>query len=178
MKINIGKYLKKGINRKIDIKIDYFDTYSMDHTLALIILPMLLQLKSTKQGVPQEFAEVGGEDYHAQDCFDFYKEDQKEMFEKRVKDWDTVLDKMIWSFQQLVLDDYSKQYHHGKTDYDWVKTDEKILNPITNKMEATYQMVDKDPDAHWYDREGHMLHEERIQEGLELFGKYYRNLWD
>jgi len=178
MKINIGRYLKKGVNRKIDIKIEPFDTYSMDNTLALIILPMLLQLKATKQGVPQEFAEVGGEDYHAQDCFDFYKEDQKEMFDKRVKDWDTVLDKMIWSFQQISLEDYSQQYHHGKTDYDWIKTDEKILNPLTNKMETTYQMVDKDPDAHWYDSKGHMLHEERIQEGLELFGKYYRNLWD
>jgi hypothetical protein len=39
-------------------------------------------------------------------------------------------------------------------------------------------MVDKDPDAHWYDAEGHKLHEDRIQEGLELFGKYYRSLWD
>ena len=178
MKINIGKYLKKGVNRKIDIKIESFDTYSMDNTLALIILPMLLQLKATKQGVPQEFAEVGGEDYHAQDCFEFYKEDQREMFDKRVKDWDIVLDKMIWSFQQIALKDYSQQYHHGKTDYDWIKTDEKILNPLTNKMETTYQMVNKDPDAHWYDSKGHMLHEERIQEGLELFGKYYRNLWD
>ena len=110
MKINIGKYLKKGVNRKIDIKIEPFDTYSMDNTLALIILPMLLQLKATKQGVPQEFAEVGGEDYHAQDCFEFYKEDQREMFDKRVKDWDTVLDKMIWSFQQIALEDYSQQY--------------------------------------------------------------------
>jgi hypothetical protein len=39
-------------------------------------------------------------------------------------------------------------------------------------------MVDKNPGAHWYDAEGHLLHEERIQEGLELFGKYYRSLWD
>jgi hypothetical protein len=39
-------------------------------------------------------------------------------------------------------------------------------------------MVDKNPDEHWYDHIGHQLHEARIQEGLELFGKYYRNLWD
>ena len=45
-------------------------------------------------------------------------------------------------------------------------------------MEATYQMVDKNPDEHWYDVEGHQLHEERMREGFELFGKYYRNLWD
>jgi hypothetical protein len=45
-------------------------------------------------------------------------------------------------------------------------------------MEDTFQMVDKDPEAHWYDAEGHLLHEAKIQEGLELFGKYFRNLWD
>jgi hypothetical protein len=39
-------------------------------------------------------------------------------------------------------------------------------------------MVDKNPDAHWYDSEGHTLHEDRIQEGLDLFGKYFRALWD
>ena len=34
------------------VKIDYWDTWSMDHTLSPIILPMLKQLKETKQGSP------------------------------------------------------------------------------------------------------------------------------
>ena len=51
-------------------------------------------------------------------------------------------------------------------------------NPITGKVEETYKMVDKNPNEHWYDHVGHMKHEERIQEGLELFGKHFRNLWD
>jgi hypothetical protein len=38
--------------RKIDIRIDTHDTWSMDHTLGLIILPMLKQLKETKHGSP------------------------------------------------------------------------------------------------------------------------------
>jgi hypothetical protein len=63
-------------------------------------------------------------------------------------------------------------------DMDWIKTDKKFSNPLTGKMEETYQMVDNNPDEHWYDHEGHQLHEERIQEGLTLFGKYFRNLWD
>jgi hypothetical protein len=25
---------------------------------------------------------------------------------------------------------------------------------------------------------GHQLHEERMQEGFDLFGKHYRSLWD
>lgn len=178
MKVHIGKFYKGTPNRKVNIEIENFDTWSLDHSLALIILPCLIQLKATKQGVPHDFATVGGEDYEAQDSFDFYKETVNENFDQKVKEWDEVLDKMIWSFQQLALEEYDDQYHHGKAEYDWVKTDKKYPNPISGKMEDTYKMVDKNPDAHWYDHVGHKLHEERIQEGLELFGKYYRALWD
>jgi hypothetical protein len=85
---------------------------------------------------------------------------------------------MIWSMGQLAFDDYDDKYHHGDAKYDWVITDQTYPNPITGVQEPTYQMVDKNPDEHWYDHVGHKLHEERIQEGLELFGKYFRNLWD
>jgi len=178
MKVKISKYPKKSYRRNINVQIEHFDTYSLDHTLALIILPALIQLKQTKHGVPSEFADVGGEDYVEQQSFDFYVETHDEAFTKGVERWTEVLDKMIWAFQQLVEDDYDDLYHHGKMDMDWVKTDKTILNPVSGKVEATWQMVDKNPNEHWYDYEGHMLHEQRIQEGLELFGKYYRALWD
>ena len=38
--------------RKIKVKIDNYDTWSMDHTLAYIIVPMLKQLHETKHGAP------------------------------------------------------------------------------------------------------------------------------
>ena len=179
MKIKIGKYPKGYGRRKIDVQIDGFDTWSLDHTLANIIYPALLQLKATKHGVPSEIvSDVGGEDYVSQESFDFYKETHQESWEIAAKRWDDILDKMIWSFEQLLKDEYDTMYHHGTTDWDWIKTDKQFPNPLTGKLEATFQMVDKDPDAHWYDSEGHRLHEDRIQEGLELFGKYYRSLWD
>lgn len=178
MKVDIGKYPRGSGDRKINVEIEKFDTWSLDHTLALIILPALLQLKEVKHGVPSEFAEHGGEDYHNQQSFEFYSEVNDWAFEERIKAWDEVLDKMIWSFEQLVTDDYGDQYHHGKMDMDWVESDKTFPNPVTGVVEPTYQMVDKDPDSHWFDAEGHKLHEDRIQEGLELFGKYYRSLWD
>lgn len=177
MKVDIRKYPKYA-ERKVSVEIENFDTWSLDHTLALIILPALIQLKEFKHGIPSDFATTGGEDWQDQKCFDFYSEANDWAFEERVKQWDEVLDKMIWSFQQLVVDDYGDQYHHGEMKMDWVKTDKLYPNPITGKMEATYQMVDKNPDEHWYDHVGHKLHEDRVQEGLELFGKYYRTLWD
>lgn len=179
MKIKIGKYPKGNGDRKIDIDIERFDTWSLDHTLAHIILPALLQLKQEKHGVPGEVVnDVGGEDWCPQDSFDFYKESHNEAWEIAAKRWDEILDKMIWSFEQLIKDDYSAKYHHGTMETDWIKTDKLYPNPVTGKMEATYQMVDKNPDEHWYDAAGNQLHEERMQEGFELFGKYYRNLWD
>lgn len=179
MKIKIAKYPKKGSRRKIDIQIDDFDTWSLDHTLAHIIYPALLQLKATKHGVPSEIVnDVGGEDYSQQDSFDFYKETHAESWEIASNRWDDILDKMIWSFEQLMKDDYDTLYHHGTNEFDWVETDKLYPNPLTGKMEKTFQMVDKDPNSHWYDAEGHQLHEDRMNEGFELFGKYFRNLWD
>lgn len=179
MKVSIKPFPKKGGRRKINVQIERHDTWSLDHTLAIIIYPALIQLKATKHGVPSGLVDdVGGEDWSQQECFDFYKETHNESWEIAAKRWDEILDKMIWSFQQLAEDDYSKFYHHGKGEYDWLKTDKLYPNPITGKDEATWQMVDKNPNEHWYDHVGHQLHETRIQEGLELFGKYYRSLWD
>jgi hypothetical protein len=177
MKIKIGKFPKFG-NQKVDIQLDPWDTWNMDRTLAQIIYPMLLQLKAKKHGIPGNFVEVGGEDYSDQNCFDFYKETHDDAWKTGALGWDETLDKMIWSFGQLAYEDYDDKYHHGKGEYDWVKTDRTYPNPVTGKIEATYQMVDKNPDEHWYDHVGHMKHEERIQEGLDLFGKYFRSLWD
>jgi hypothetical protein len=178
MKVNIGKYFKRAIDRRISVEIERHDSFSMDHTLSYVILPMLIQLKECKHGIPHEFAEVGGADYEAQESFDFYKETHNECFDKGVERWNEVLDKMIWSFEQILLDEYEEKYRHGRSEFDWVRTDKEFPNPVTGKIEKTFQMVDKNPKEHWTDYEGMRKHEERIQEGLDLFGKYYRNLWD
>ena len=178
MKAKIGKWSKSN-RRNVDIVIESHDSWNVDSTLALIILPMLIQLKANKVGVPGILVDdVGGEDYLPQQSFDFYSETHKESWDKAAKRWDEILDKMIWSFQQIALEDYHDKYHHGNPTYEWVETEETIFNTVTNKTEKLYQMIDKNPDQHWYDGIGDRLHDERIQEGLELFGKYYRALWD
>jgi hypothetical protein len=173
----MGKYLNTK-SRKIDVNIDKYDTWGLYHTLALIIFPCLIQLKHTKHGIPSEFADVGGEDYGYQQSFDFYKDSHSWAFDEKIKEWDVVLDKMIWAFYEISKDDYGDKYYHGKSNYDFVKTNTQFPNPVTGKMEDTFELVDKNPNEHWHDHVGHMLHEDRIQEGLDLFGKYFRNLWD
>jgi hypothetical protein len=176
MKVKIGKYHKGPADRTTDVVIDEYDTWGLDHTLAMIILPALIQLKHTKNGVPSEFCGGIGSDMDRNYCFDFIKEDENKVFDEKCEKWDEVFDKMIWSFQQIVVDEYDSKYHHGTPDYGFEPIQE--INPVTGFKEKMYQMVDRNPGEHWYDHAGHMLHEERIQEGLELFGKYYRSLWD
>lgn len=169
MKVKIGRYPKGSGSRRVSVEVDPFDTWSLDHTLALIILPALIQLKHTKHGVPKDFVDDMSEGRHGQYSFEFLKEDADEVFQKGCDNWEKVFDKMIWSFQQLALDDYSDQYHHGDINIGWKKT---------NLFMNCEIMTDENPEEHWYDYVGHMKHEERIQEGLDLFSKYYRTLWD
>ncbi len=40
------------LDRKVEIRIDDYDTFAVDHTLSLIIAPILRQLKETRHGSP------------------------------------------------------------------------------------------------------------------------------
>lgn len=167
MKVNLGGYPVKTRQRNISVKIDRYDTWNLDHTLALIILPALLQYKECCHGIPNDFADnSGNDDVNGQMSFDFYQETHREAFDQSVERWNETLDKMIWSFYQIIVDDDSR-YHHGEAVY----THKKVTGDLS-------EVVDTNPEDHWYDHKGHELHEQRIQEGLELFGKYFRNLWD
>lgn len=174
MKIKISKYPRNGF-QKAEVRIDQWDTYSTDVTLARIILPLLLQLKDRKHGVPSEFIRGIERVDYKQECFDFIHEDRNSPLERAEKEWNEILDKMIWSFQQILTDDWNSNYHHGKVEIEWKPI--QYTDPATGKLTKGYEM-DNDSSKHWYDRVGHELHYQRIQEGLELFGKYMHYLWE
>jgi hypothetical protein len=178
MKVKLPKY-NKADERNAEVRIDHWDTWSFDHTLATIVLPALLQLKNTKQGVPAEFGDVGGANYDLQSSFDFYEETNNDAFDESCKRWDTILDKMIWSFSQLLDGSWEEKYHHGEQpDFYTVESDHSYTDPVTGKVEKTFEMRDRNKGKHYTDMAGLEEHQKRIDEGLELFGKYYRHLWD
>lgn len=84
--------------QKISVEIDPWDTWSMDNTLAHIIVPMLEQLKVTKQGSPF----VDNEDVPEElQCSKEQYELTKTTGETDVnfhKRWDWVMDEMIFAF--------------------------------------------------------------------------------
>lgn len=112
----LGNSLRKlnDLNkRKINIRIDPYDTWSMDHTLSLIIVPMLIQLKETMHTVGWVDNEDVPEDIRS-------REDQPEyvMDEFTEKKWTYVLDEMIWAFQQSANDDLVTFYDDETSKFD------------------------------------------------------------
>ena len=106
-------WIENKRKRKIQVRIDDYDTWSMDSTLAYIILPMLKQFKDTKYGSPDI-------DWH-----DIPEELRSTSAPKKENDWvvdeywherwDWVLDEMIWAFSQ-VNEDWQDQYHKRYVD--------------------------------------------------------------
>jgi hypothetical protein len=84
--------------RKVKIHIDRWDTWSMDHTLAHIVLPMLKQLKATTHGAPWvAVADVPKELRPTKKQLMDYQKDgttDPKFFER----WNWVLDEMIYAF--------------------------------------------------------------------------------
>ena len=146
-------------NRTVKVKIDKFDTWNMDSTLAIIILPMLKQLKETKHGYPISLCE--GSSNSAQYCFDFYEETEDAVWTTAEKRWNDIFDEMIWAFTQLQPDyDWEEQY--------WIKSPKIDFRGSNGEMALSGEL----------DVEGMRAHQNRITEGLKLFGQYYQNLWD
>lgn len=151
---------KHSGERKIKVRIDKYDTWSMDHTLAYIVLPMLKQLKETKHGSPYvDDEDVPPHMRHGGENWVHYK-------------WDWVLNEMIWAFEQELDEDWADKYHHGEPKYNWELVSENKEEDI-----SSYTVKQLNPD-YWVDYEGMQAHQDRITNGFRLFGKYYQGLWD
>ena len=148
MKVEISNYSDDG-ERTINVHIDDFDTWSMDHTLAPIILPMLKQLKETKQGSPRvDDADVphlpkqGNSSNEGYQYYLFDSDEQDELFWSQCEQrWDWVLDEMIYAFD--------------------CKANKDEVFMRCNMFNDSFR-----------------IEQERISNGFRLFGKYYESLWD
>jgi hypothetical protein len=104
VKVEIGPYSENGEDRLVSVHIDRYDSWSADHTLALIILPVLKQLQATKQGSPFVKNEDVPEELHSDEA-DAWEVD--EHFHAR---WNWVLNEMIWAFDQIVSEEIDNNF--------------------------------------------------------------------
>lgn len=176
MKVYISNYKKNGDDRKVNVRIDKWDTWSMDHTLALIIHPMLVQLKETKHGSPNVDDEDVPEALRSTSAPP--KENEWDTDDNWFLRWDWVLDEMIFAFEAIANDNWEDEFHSGEMDIVWTPVDREG-NVLPDEEGAEYFRMDRGPnDTHVFNAEGHRAMLNRIRNGTRLFGKYYQGLWD
>ena len=190
--VTINK-LVENRKRKINVRIDNYDTWSMDHTLAHIALPMLKQLRDTKHGspfvskedLPEHLRFTEKEDaVFNHGCYDkslnATEEEREAVDEKFQSQWLWVLDQMIWSFEQeLDEDDGDKNF------YDPYAPDEVIEPRTYSVLKTDGTVVEKEEwseklkrELGKFNKEKYDAYHKRKQNGFTLFGKYYQSLWD
>lgn len=151
--------------RKVKIRIDKYDTWNMDDTLAHIILPMLKQLKETKQGSPMvDDEDVPPHMRHSDPDPENFGADNWVHYK-----WEWVLNEMIWTFENILDNEWESKYtiEEGELDFDDYPEDEgKECTPVRWKK------------PYVIDWDGREAHQNRVTNGLKLFGKYYQGLWD
>lgn len=138
------------------VKIDYYDVWSMDHTLAHIIHPMLIRLRDVKHGSCQVDLEDVPESMHPKVMPSAANNYDDETVHER---WEYVLNEMIWAFEQELKDDDTAEFY-----------DHSGVNNSAPLMQQVGQMK--------VDRVALDAHEKRKANGFRLFGKYYQGLWD
>ena len=150
--------------RKIYVKIDHWDTYSMDDTLAHIILPMLKKMKEMKRGSPY----VDNDDVpdHLKSNLTKEQRNNGHLDDNHHLRWDYVLDEMIFSFENIIDERWEDQFYSGEFDFQSKK--------LENGM---YELVKGPNHTNKIDWDGKKAYQARISNGLKLFGKYYQSLW-
>ena len=109
----INRLFDKRESQKIKVRIDYYDIWSADHTLAHIIVPLLKMLKENKHGAPC----VDDEDVPAElrsKAAPKLTKKQKEngsTDDNFFKRWDWVIDEMIWAFEQKTNEDADSVFY-------------------------------------------------------------------
>jgi hypothetical protein len=159
------------------VKIDRYDTWSMDHTLAHIILPMLKQLKEKQHGAGFVDDEDVPEGLGLRSTEAAPKENEYDTDSNHFARWEWVMNEMIFAFECKVDDSWQDVFREGEIDMLWVPVDVHG-NEVSKGDHKFFQMKDGPNNTYKCDYDGMQVVENRIQNGFRLFGRYYQNLWD
>lgn len=108
---SLRHFLNNRFGRKIKVRVDYWDSWSVDNTISIIALPLLRQLYNTNHG----YGRVDKEDVPERlwDTYDDYGYSQKA--------WDYVMFEMIYAHKEC-----AEGYPHEDTYYSY-KEDKAIV---------------------------------------------------
>ena len=162
---NIAWFDKR--TQKVNVRIDRWDSYSMDTTLAHIVVPMLKAVKADKHGAP--YVENVDVPEHLRSTIDDIKNQVNsvdQLDDRFFKRWDWVLEEMLFAFQCKLVD-YESKFYSGESDIYFEKIPGSSNSIMKTGSKHTFEV----------DRKGLGVYEARIQNGFRLFGKYYNTLW-
>lgn len=148
MYVKLGPYPDGDEEREVDIRIDRYDSWNADHTIALIALPLIEQLKETQHGAPNVDNKDVPVHLRCPSTFDSSKGDTDENWFKR---WDYVLGEIIYALKTVTDDSWDQQFFY----------DDDSSDTGLGIHDEEYEEASK-----------------RRQNGFELFGKYFLALWD
>lgn len=148
----MNKRKRKKWLKKHHLYVNPKETWNLDYSIAKYVLPRLKLFKKLENGYPGR--------------------GEMDTIEK----WDAALDKMILAFQYIIEGD---DWWIDNPEYDYIKGchfyDKVSKNGKTRQLMCTEEdwvaIVRKKHDEE--DKRRHKC----IKEGLELFGKYFRDLW-
>lgn len=183
-----------------------FECWGLAYHMAKNILPKLKQFKKTNvNSFPTQFSTwEGSEAYYNNNKEEWEKEtvDARE-FGYEIEGWHKVVDEMIFAFEyeiansdetfrirnfapkygdtsaKLPKNRHCHIYYENLEDGSYHMFSEDVTEPPEG-----FRVIDKDDVFHsmnreyYYDMEMEQRHALRAQRGFELFGKYFRNLWD
>lgn len=178
------------------------DVWSLDVRLAEIILPKLLEFKKyEKHGYPMYFS-----DYDENSGWKNKEEYDKEKEADTIgggeeKAWEAVLDEMIFAFEFILADSGYKKHEkkfkekHGDWNaeipenlqkHEWYRKRKEKNSGVTlfshdEKPDLEEYELDKDfvlNGEFYYDMKMLERFHKRAEEGLKLFAKHFRGLWD
>jgi len=167
----VCQWVESKRHRQVYVRIDKFDTWGMDHTLAQIITPMLVQLRESKHGAPHTDDADVPENFRSTAADP--KETEHDTDSNHFLRWDWILDEMIFAFEAKRLGTWQDKYSSGTIDWDsepceWDEAGKPKMFKMNHGPKHTYTC----------DYDGMAVEQARISNGFRLFGKYYENLWD
>lgn len=149
----INKILDKREYQKIKVRIDGYDIWGMDETLAHIISPMLKLLKEKKHGSAWVDDIDVPESLHNKEALDNQDHpDHDRLIQER---WNYVIGEMLWAFEQKARGNWDEDYYE--------------FEEGSKGWPTKYKR---------HDIEGMKAHQARMSNGFRLFGKFYESLWD
>lgn len=139
------------------VHIDRYDVWNADHTMALIIAPLLKSLRANKQG--SGYIDDCDVPEHLRSTAVPKPENEWDSDDNLHKRYEWFLDEVVWAFEQHAKEDELEAFY-----------DHTESNKEPDLMKS-FKLVKVD-DA------GLAAHNARKQHAFTMFGKYFQTLWD